>query len=233
MLASPSSEGIVATGFTTTAERMALPESSAESALGETALTGSDPVERPIATARPILVHALTGSDHPAAQPNGLATTVFAGVVSEDTSAASDRAGAGLVGLSMLEAACSDSSMRNDANVAHAHAFMLPHVNNLADVALSAHGILGCAFFPVRFPDSNFRRPLHCPPLLCIHAHIGRTRYQRRVDRPVLESTEANMPLTPLLKAVTARTAPDLSSFPSSGAGALSKLAVPSSYQPL
>ena len=40
------------------------------------------------------------------------------------------------------------------------------------------------------------------------------------------------MPLTPLLKAVTARTAPDLSSFPSSGAGALSKLAVPSSYQP-
>ena len=99
---------------------MALPESSAESALGETALTGSDPVERPIATAPPLLVHAFTGSDEAGAEPIGLATTVFAGVVSEDTSAASDRAGAGLVGLSVLE----DSSMRNDANVAHAHAFM-------------------------------------------------------------------------------------------------------------
>ena len=120
LLASPSSEGIVATGFTTTAERMALPESSAESALGETALTGSDPVERPIATAPPLLVHAFTGSDEAGAEPIGLATTVFAGVVSEDTSAASDRANAGLVGLS----ACSYSSMRNDANVTHAHAFM-------------------------------------------------------------------------------------------------------------
>ena len=107
---------------------MALPESSAESALGETALTGSDPVERPIATAPPLLVpllvHAFTGSDEAGAEPIGLATPVFAGVVSEDTSAASDRAGAGLVGLSVLEAACSQCSMRNDANVAHAHAFM-------------------------------------------------------------------------------------------------------------
>ena len=48
--------------------------------------------------------------------------------------------------------------MPNDANVAHAHAFMWPHVNNLADVALSAHGILGCAFFAVRFRqiEKNF-----------------------------------------------------------------------------
>lgn len=40
------------------------------------------------------------------------------------------------------------------------------------------------------------------------------------------------MPLTPLLKAVTARTASDLSAFPSNGAGALSKLVGASGYQP-
>lgn len=110
LLASPSSEGVVATGCTMTAERMALPESSAESALGDTALRRSDPVERPIGTAPSLLVllvHAFTGSDEAGAEPIGLATALFAGVVSEDTSAVSDGAGAGLVDLSVLTAACS------------------------------------------------------------------------------------------------------------------------------
>ena len=103
LLASPFSEVIVATGRTMTAERMALPESSAESVLGETALTGSDPVERPIGnwSLSVLLVHAFTGSDEAGAEPVGLAAAVFAGVVSED-------------------GAAWYSSMRNDASVAHA-----------------------------------------------------------------------------------------------------------------
>ena len=89
LLASPFSEVIVATGRTMTAERMALPESSAESVLGETALTGSDPVERPIGnwSLSVLLVHAFTGSDEAGAEPVGLAAAVFAGVVSEDGAA--------------------------------------------------------------------------------------------------------------------------------------------------
>ena len=104
LLVSPSGEGLVATGYNMTAERRPLSGSFAESALGETALTGTAPVERPVGTAPPqsAATHAFTRSKEAGAESIGSTTTLFVGLESEDILGVTEGAGAELVGLSGL-----------------------------------------------------------------------------------------------------------------------------------
>ena len=104
LLVSPSGEGLVATGYNMTAERRPLSGSFAESALGETVLTGTAPVERPVGTAPPQLAatHAFTRSEEAGVESIGLTTTLFVGLESEDILGVTEGAGAELVGLSGL-----------------------------------------------------------------------------------------------------------------------------------